>query len=101
MKAAPWVVGIIALGGGRQRAKSFDVAHALVGKRFACGRSMVVRWAGYKRARIVAKCIAAHYERRCKRCAHALEAKGRRRVQSARAKYEAKRKEKQERNAAA
>lgn len=60
-----WVIGLMHNG---QRARSFGVAHAWEGKKFACGRSLIVKWAGYKRAKIAAMIKCAGYERHCRRC---------------------------------
>lgn len=64
-----WVVGLVS---GDIRAKSFEVAHAKSGAKLVCGRARTVKWAGYKKKRIVKFIPAALYERRCKRCLHVL-----------------------------
>lgn len=60
-----WVIGLVS---GDRRAKSYEVAHAIVGKHLVCGRAKRVKWNGYRRARIVRFVKPAPYETKCKRC---------------------------------
>jgi len=73
VKGADWVIGLVVSQGRKWRGRSFAVAHAKVGRRLACGRGSIVKWAGYKKARIVAFSKPGPFERRCKRCEHALK----------------------------
>lgn len=63
-----WMIGIIF----ERRAKSFEVAHAVVKGKILCGRSRTVKWAGYKRAKIARFVKASAYERHCRRCLDVL-----------------------------
>lgn len=64
-----WVVGLVT---GELRAKSFEVAHAKHGGKLLCGRTRLVKWAGYKRRRITSFVKAAAYERHCRRCLNVI-----------------------------
>lgn len=79
MRDTQWVIGLVLQRGRKWRARSFAVAHARVGRAFACGRRSIVKWAGYKKARIVAYAKPAGYERKCRNCEHALKPQPKRR----------------------